>query len=238
MRKEGFLLVLGVVLMSPMGLCRAEPFWDNGVWTENFNQYVIGDGSPTCNGHNWDGDGIWGITGFVDLHGTDGTYTWEGLIAGFMYDGVFVDLDGSSYGEHYGPEPQNTQENVARMTLETALQVSYGLWFVSFDLAGNHRNEGDDTVVFATIQGDTYDILVPHDQDWQTYTYTVNVADGRLNFVLGQPVNDAGDLSTGYDNDWQGPLLDNITVRPVPEPTGFLLLGLGGLAWLRRRRTL
>jgi len=42
--------------------------------------------------------------------------------------------------------------------------------------------------------------------------------------------------SLDIGDSWKGPALDNIIVTAIPEPATISLLGLGGLASLKKRR--
>lgn len=48
--------------------------------------------------------------------------------------------------------------------------------------------------------------------------------------------NDGGDVYLGFEGSGPGSLIDNFVVTSVPEPGSLALLGLGGLALIRRRR--
>jgi hypothetical protein len=129
-------------------------------------------------------------------------------------NGSYVDLDGST-------------NNAGLLTNVVALTggQQYTLWF---DLAGNHRDAGQDTV--RAIFGTTEQIFTLGAGDaFQTYS---------INFTPNQSgIYNLGFRDFGHDN--QGALLDRVSVTAVPEPETYAML-IGGLAMLgfvtRRRR--
>jgi hypothetical protein len=158
-------------------------------------------------------NGGWSVSGgTVDLIGAGGIFD---LAPG---NGRYVDLDGST--------------NNAGIFANSLAVVSGQTYTLSFDLAGNHRGAGADTVevnfgsvtqVFTRNAGDAFTTY--------TLSYTAT-ATGKAGFSF---------IDSGSDN--QGALLDRVVVStptaPVPEPETYGML-LGGMALLgavaRRRR--
>ena len=113
---------------------------------------------------------------------------------------------------------------------------------IQFDLAGDQRGRGNNTVTASLVStlgavlfSEVFSLAV--DADFTTFTRTVTLAEAtsaRLSFLSGGPA------------DSMGMLLDNVVftagavvATPVPEPSSVLLLG-GGFALIgavvRRRR--
>jgi hypothetical protein len=89
----------------------------------------------------------------------------------------------------------------------------------------NSTNSDQLNVFKITWNGDALLDLVNFEQlpSWTNYTFQVTgTGDDVVTF-------------TGYQNiGWNG--LDNVSLTPIPEPATLCLLGLGGLALLRKRR--
>jgi len=136
--------------------------------------------------------------------------------------GNCVDLDGSS----------GSGNNPAGELLSTS-SIGAGTYTLTFDLSGNDRGAAAQTT----------DVLVGGSQiwtsgalasasPWTTYSVTFTTAGGALEFYEEGP------------SDNQGNLLDNISVSTastttgVPEPAAWalMLVGLGGVGALLRRR--
>lgn len=120
--------------------------------------------------------------------------------------GLSVDLDGSSTG----PGLLSTKEAFAP-----------GTYNLSFDLAGSQRGDTNDV----TVTFGSYSTVLTRDgsDPFSTVSATVTLnSSAMLSFQNG-------------GNDYVGALLDNVKVQAVPEPTSLAALGLGGLAFLRRR---
>ena len=131
--------------------------------------------------------------------------------------GNFVDLDGTSY--------------VGGLFMNSVYVTAGTTYELRFDLAGNQRSWGVDTVVVAF--GSTSQIFnVQDDQALTTLSlwYTPEI-DGVASFSFHHL---GGDL--------RGALLDNVSVSdavsPVPEPSTYamLLAGLAGVGAMARRR--
>lgn len=127
--------------------------------------------------------------------------------------GNFVDLDGTSY--------------VGGLFMNSVYVTAGTTYELRFDLAGNQRSWGVDTVVVAF--GSTSQIFnVQDDQALTTLSlwYTPQI-DGVASFSFH---NLGGDL--------RGALLDNVSVSAVPEPSTYamLLAGLAGVGAMARRR--
>ncbi len=131
-------------------------------------------------------------------------------------NGLYVDLDGS------------TNQGGTMTTTNSFVFTSGQTFILEFDLAGNLRGAGNDTVTIIVSIGNENDVLVvPQSQTFTTLTYTFvgNGSTGQVSFSNG-----------GGDN--QGALLDNVTLTavsvPVPQAAGLGLVGMGLIA--RRRR--
>jgi hypothetical protein len=178
--------------------------------SDNFNSE--NGGNPTLNYAgfaNWTvGAGIGG--GTVDLIG-------NGYFDFLPGNGLYVDLDGSTY--------------VAGQLISN-LNFAPGTYTLQFDLAGNQRDGGLETVV--VTMGNFSTSLTPAEFDpFTTHTYTFTTTGGQLSFYD----------STSNDN--IGALLDNVSVSTatsaVPEPGSLTLLSLGvatmgAFTWMKRRK--
>ena len=129
------------------------------------------------------------------------------------------------------------------LTSKAAYDLAPGTVTLQFDLAGDQRGHGDNTVTASltsifgvTLFSEVFSL--PADADFTTYVRSVvlpSAATARLNFLSGGPA------------DSFGMLLDNVVLTagsvpvpsPVPEPSSWMLLS-GGLALMvtiaRRRR--
>lgn len=153
----------------------------------------------------------WTITngGTVDIVGP-GLY--GELCAG---SGKCIDLDGST-----------SLAGVLSRSVNLTAGTTYTL---SFDIAGNRRNAGTET---GTVQLGT-----------STLNYSLTNSDTSYQAMsLTFTPSTSGSYSLSFANaggDNYGAILDNVTLTAaVPEPTSaaLLLLGLGSVALLKRRR--
>jgi len=154
-------------------------------------------------------NGGWSVSGgTVDIIGAPGPFD---LLPG---NGHYIDLDGST-----------GKAGIFANSLDVSNGVTYTL---SFDLAGNQRGAGTDTVVVNFGSG--------------SQTFTRAATDGFQTYMLSYTATGTGKvgfsfIDQGADN--QGALLDRVSVTAVPEPETYGML-LGGLALLgvvaRRRR--
>ncbi|WP_343732891.1 DUF642 domain-containing protein [Duganella sp.] len=157
------------------------------------------------------------------VHGwtvSNGTVDLDGQ--GFVHNelpgnGHYVDLDGST---------------MKAGLLSNSISLTAGLdYTLSFGLAGNQRNWGNDTVDVSF--GNVHHTYVMHQADALT-TYTIDFK------PTVSAVYQFSFQNRGGDN--RGAFLDNVTISAVPEPDGYamLLTGLAAMLGLtvaaRRRR--
>lgn len=153
--------------------------------------------------------GGWAVAGgTVDVIGAPNSFD---LLPG---NGRYVDLDGST-----------GRAGLLFNSVALSSGVTYKL---SFDLAGNNRGAGNDTVEVGFGSG--------------SQIFTRSAADGFQTFSLTYTASSNGLVGFSFADqgrDNQGALLDNVTITAVPEPETYGML-LGGLALLgvvaRRRR--
>jgi len=163
------------------------------------------------------GVGVLNYTGFANWTVTEGTVD---LIGNGFYDflpgnGLYVDLDGST-------------KDSGIMTTTTSLSLDPGTYTLSFDLAGNHRNNASETVEVqvgvGSLFSDTYSLSRYAPFTTFTETFTVVTAGSY-------------DLSfEGAGGDNIGMLLDNVRVVPVPGAVLLAILGLSAVGVKLRKR--
>ncbi len=172
------------------------------LFSDNFDSDTLGLNAIAFNG-GWSVSG-----GTVDIIGAPGFFD---LLPG---NGRYIDLDGST-----------GKSGIFANSIDVVNGMSYTL---SFDLAGNNRAAGMDTVVVNFGSG--------------SQTFTRAATDGFQTFTMNYVATGTGKvgfsfIDQGADN--QGALLDRVSVAAVPEPETYGML-LGGLALLgvvaRRRR--
>lgn len=170
------------------------------VFSDNFDADTIGLNTTTFLGG-------WTVSdGTVDTIGVGSS--WD-LIPG---NGHYIDLDGSTYRAG---------------VFSNSVHLAAGTYTLSFDIAGNMRGAGSDTVDINF--GTSSQTLVVGQSDalsTKTLSFTAAV-DGQYTFSFH---------NHGGDN--QGALLDNVSIAAVPEPETYamLLAGLGALGFVARRR--
>jgi hypothetical protein len=165
------------------------------------------------------GTGVLNYNGFANWNVSDGTVD---VIGNNYYDflpgnGLYVDMDGST-------------NNAGKMTTKTSFSFEPGYTYtLSFELAGNHRNNSSETVKvqvgLGTIFNNSYSLSQTAPFTLFTETFTVpSTTTAQLSFE-------------GIGGDNIGMLLDDVTLSAVPVPAAVLLglLGLGA-AGLKLRK--
>ncbi|MEJ2430399.1 MAG: PEP-CTERM sorting domain-containing protein [Deltaproteobacteria bacterium] len=165
------------------------------------------------------GVGVTNYTGFANWTVTDGTVD---LIGNGFFDflpgnGLYVDMDGST-------------GNAGIMTTEFVLDP--GVYLLSFELAGNHRNTSPEEVIVQVALGSLIN-----------KTYSLNRDDPFTLFDESFTVSSAMTVALSFEGvggDNIGMLLDDVIVQTTasaPEPSTMLLIatGLVGLVGFRRK---
>ena len=165
---------------------------------------------------NWSGSPKWSVSnGAVDMIGNG---AWDFLPG----NGMYVDMDGTAF-------------DAGKIT-SSDFDLAPGMYTLAFDLAGNQRNNGPDTINVQVQGGSSlvdYSITLPENAPFLTYATSFIVATPTLASLSFEGV--------GGDN--IGLLLDDVSISyadPIPAPGALMLGSIGAsfVAWLRRRRTL
>jgi hypothetical protein len=196
---------LALVLGSTLALASAAQA--GTVFSDNFNGENNGTGAL-----NYNRFAQWNVSpGTVDLIG-NGFFDFQ------PGNGLYVDLDGST-------------RNAGLMTSDAFTLVAGQKYQLSFRIAGNRRNAGDESVAINIAIGHLADnFIIGQNEAFSTKTYTFTASNtdtnARITFQNG-----------GGDN--MGALLDDVnlvTIVPTPMAAGMTLVGLGLVA--RRRRSI
>jgi hypothetical protein len=178
------------------------------IFSDNFDSYTPGIPWLTWAGTNWSVS-----DGSVDLIG-EGT-SWN-LIPGH---GLYVDMDGST--------------NDAGKITSILISMNPGDYILSYDVAGNQRDGGDDSVIVQVGGGSLVDTTTTAGQNAPFTTISIP-------FTIGTAI--AASISfDGVGSDNVGLLLDNVAINSVeniiPAPGAILLGSIGiSLVGLLRRR--
>jgi len=163
---------------------------------------------------NWSGSPKWSVSdGTVDLIGNGGGFDF------LPGNGRYVDMDGTALDAGKITSPD--------------FDLAPGMYTLAFDLAGNQRNNGEDTIKIQMQGGSLfvdYSIILAENAPFATYSNS---------FTVATPTS-ASLSFEGVGGDNIGLLLDNVSVEPIPAPGAFILGSIGAsfVAWLRRRRAL
>jgi hypothetical protein len=177
------------------------------VFSDNFNGYGVAIPWTTPTG-GWSYQG----TGNVDLVANN-TYG----ISISNADGLFVDLNGT-------PGSPALQHSVGGLTAGQTYDLS-------FDLAGNHRdmNFNDSVTVKFGASSNTFSVADANaDFSHFSLSFIATGSSADISFI--------DNLTNGNRN--IGTLLDNVSVTAVPEPEvyGMMLMGLGLMGFVARKR--
>lgn len=182
---------------------------------------LFSDNFDSENGGNYQldytGFANWTVSdGSVDLIGAGSTWDWFGVD-----HGLYVDMDGST-----------SPKNAGKMT-STPISLAAGTYLLSFDLAGNQRNNASEEVTAEVLLGSLFSKSYSLGQHAPFQTFTEI-------FTVPTDQDDVELTFEGAGGDNIGMLLDNVAVSVVPAPGAFLLgsLGAGLVGWLRKRKSL
>ncbi len=167
------------------------------IFADDFNSENGGNGQS-----NYSNFANWTVSdGSVDLVG--GSY-----FPSLAYDGLSIDLDGT------------TSDAGIMTSRELAVEPGH-TYLLSFDISGNRRYYGSDTVSVAVTNSDYQEeFTLNWDIDWHNITRPVTITSGTTSQIVFS--------NAGGDN--QGALLDNVSfssAAPVPLPATVMLLGPG-----------
>ena len=129
------------------------------------------------------------------------------------FSGNSVDMDGST-GTGFSPSGQ----------LQSIASLALGNYLVQFEVSGNQRGAVDQTLT-VSIGGQSQSIL-PTGNGYVLESLLFTGASGQVEFAASGPASQ------------MGPMLDNVAVTAVPEPStwAMMILGFLGVGFVAYRR--
>lgn len=214
------------------------PFPGGGTGSTEYLTAGVGYNGTTVNNSGTSGSGTWFAANGEG--GASGTSTTARDFMAYNNSGAFIQ-DNATPGVYAAPSP-NAQDNFNEYytTEFIGMAPPEGQTAASPVIQIGTTNVG--TLGFRWIE---VEIAV----DGSTVTWTLNDptvgTDGLLIATITNAASTTGNISLGYNDifsslsanpEFSFGLIDNVVVSVVPEPASLSLLGLAGLAVLRRRR--
>jgi hypothetical protein len=171
--------------------------------------------------------GLWHVTGNFPFSGQFDLGYVTGETNGPVLNGSY-DTGSTNSGNAFTPGIVLPAAGPLRLTFEYVLDAESGTPFDSFSVLVNPAAQSE---IGATILGSNGGGDLPNSLNYRLAVFDLTAFAGQTVFI-GFRFDTVDAIANGF----KGVRIDDVTVALVPEPSSLVLLTLGGVGLLRRRR--